>query len=213
MERKNFIDKLRDYRERIRDWNQFKTDKKGTQFNKEQNTVIKFVAPLLNILKWDVLSKEVEFEYLNPSGGRADIALYINGKPQILIEVKPIQNKFKKEWPTKIFDYMSKAKIKYGIETNGDEVTLYDNYRVKSNCKRGSKLFSIRSDDFITYSVVLWLLSKDMVEKGELDRFATAFHRTNDNFYKWRESRKRPRDSNYNEYTLRLEFAKEFCLK
>jgi predicted type IV restriction endonuclease len=152
----------------------------------------------------------VEFEYLDRSGGRADVALYLNDKPQILIEAKPIQNEFKKEWPTKIFDYMSKTKIKYGIETNGKELTLYDDYRVKGNCKRGGKLFSIKSDDFITYGAVLWLVSKDMVEKGELDRFAAAFHRANDNFYKWRESRKKPRDANYNEYILRLEFAREF---
>ena len=213
MEYESFVDKLRDYQKRIKDWERFKADKKGTQFNKEQNTVIKFVAPLLSMLGWDALSKEVEFEYLDTSGGRADIALYINGKPTILIEVKPIQNTFKDKYPTKIFNYMTKSGIKYGVATNGKEVVLYHKYRGSEKNKRGSKLFSIRSDDFITYSDVLWLLSKDMVGKGALDRFAEAFHRDNDNFYKWRKQRMKPHDPNYNEYILRLEFAKKHCSK
>lgn len=201
---------LKDYQDKVNNWLEFKKDKEGTEFNKEINTVIKFVVPLLNLLGWDSLSEEVEFEYLDSAGGRADIALYINNVPKILIEVKPIQNPFKDKYPTKIFNYISKARIKYGIATNGKEIILYDNYRVRKEYKRGSKLFSLKLDDFIEYSNVLLLLSKDMVEKGVLDKFATTFHRDNNNFYKWRKSKMKAGDSNYNEYILRLEFAKEF---
>ncbi len=152
----------------------------------------------------------MEFEYLVGGAGSADVALYIDdfNKPKVLIEVKPFQHKdFAKKYPTKIFEYIRKAKVKYGIATNGKEWILYDNYRVRQEYKRASKLLSLNFVDFVDYSDVLRLFSKKGIKEGILDKFAKEYH---DKFYDWRESKKKPRDSKYNESVLRLEFAKSF---
>src|SRR3989338_10058054 len=70
---------------------------KNTGFKLEQNTTIKFVVPLLNILGWNHLQNDMGFEY--PVRGRkkrrCDIALYTDypklKTPKVLVEIKRIQ--------------------------------------------------------------------------------------------------------------------------
>lgn len=216
MNEKNFKQKLLDYKKRIKEW---KPSIKGTRFNKEENTMVKFVIPFFKMLGWDDLypSKEMEFEYFVGRGiGSADIALYVDNfnLPKILVEVKPIQDIFKKKYPTKIFKYISKGKIKYGIAINGEELIFYDNYRVRHDYRRGGKLLSLKLDDFDKYNDVLLLFSKKMVkkEKGLLDKFAKEYHSRDSGFYIWRKSRKTG-NSLHDEYILRLDFARNFLNK
>jgi predicted type IV restriction endonuclease len=212
----NFVKKLQKYQKNVEDWFKFIEDKKGTEFNKEENTKIKFVVPLLDILGWDSLvGYDVEFEHHIPKvKGRdaADIALYTSfkklAKPVILIEVKPIQDTIREDIPTKIFEYMTHAKIPFGIATNGKQLLLFDNYRTRHDSVKGCNLLNFRSvKDLIDYSDVLNLLSKEMVSKDRLNQFSAHFHKYS--FFSWRESRKTNK-KDHDEYTLRLEFARNF---
>ncbi|MEI8349866.1 MAG: type I restriction enzyme HsdR N-terminal domain-containing protein [Candidatus Omnitrophota bacterium] len=217
----SFKKQLFDYQNKVNDWIKFRKNKKGTQFNKEENTKIKFVVSLLDILGWNPLKGyDVEFEHHIPKvKGRdaADIALYISSekhsKPVILIEVKPIQMPFKKEYPTKILEYMSRSKVRFGINTNGRELVLFHSYGVRHDAKSGCKLFSLELKDFIVYKDVLLMLSKRKVQEGVLDGFADEFHhgkKYGKKFSDWRRPEKKYRDPRYNKYILRLKFAKEF---
>jgi hypothetical protein len=216
----SFEKKLKEYQEGIKSWCKFVENfreefklKGGTQFNKEENTMVKFVVPLLEILGWEPFSlvAEVEFEYNVKGAGLADIALYIDQKPRILIEVKSIFDDFKEQWPTKIFKYISSANVQFGIATNGKELILYDNYRVKKTSREGCKLLYLNLEKQKTdeYSAVLSLLSKKSVENGRLERFAEEFHKEGGGFFQWREPRKKKGDKIYNERVLRLKFAQE----
>lgn len=206
MEEKTFKKQLSSYCKRVGDW---KTYIKGTRYNKEENTMIKFVVPFFNLLGWDHLTREMEFEYFVGSGvGLSDIALYIEKFeiPKILVEVKPIQNNFVEKYPTKIFKYISRAKVKFGIALNGKELILYDNYRVRHNYRRGSRLLTLKANDFVDYCDVVSLFSKNSVKSGRLDKFAKFYH---SNFYEWRKPQKKG-NSLYDEYVLRLAFARHF---
>lgn len=57
VQKKYFVKKLRDYKKRVKDWCDFIKDKKGTEFKTEQNTIVKFVIPLLEMLGWCPLSE------------------------------------------------------------------------------------------------------------------------------------------------------------
>lgn len=210
MNEKVFTQELLDYQKRIDKW---VPSVHGTRFNKEENTMVKFVIPFFNMLGWNELypPKEMEFEYFVGRGiGSADIALYTGNfsKPKLLVEVKPIQNKFREEqWPTKIFQYISQAKVKFGIATNGDEFILYDNFRVRHDSKRGSRLFSIKSKDFKEYRDILLLLSKRRVGKGDLDVFARKYRKMK--FYNWEKMRNKNRHTKHSRYNMQLEFSRE----
>ena len=217
MERISFEERIVQYCNRLKDWEEKREKRKGTEFNKEENTKIKFVVPLLDILGWRPLEGySVEFEHHIPKlKGRdaADVALYTDeksSKPVILIEVKPIQNTIREDSPTKIFEYMIHGKAIFGIATNGKQLLLFDNYRTRHDSAKGCKLvgFNFLSKDFINYSEVLKLLTKEMVSDGILVRFSDYFHKESP-FFSWRESRKKG-NKDYDEYTLRLEFAKDF---
>lgn len=216
MDKRNFREKLQKYQKNVEDWLKFREDKKGTEFNKEENTKIKFVVPLLDILGWHPLTGyDVEFEHHIPKvKGRdaADIALYTSfkklAKPVILIEVKPIQDTIREDSPTKIFEYMTHARIPFGIATNGKHLLLFDNFRTRHDSAQGCKLINFRSTkDFIIYSDVLGLLSKELVSCGILKQFSDYFHQYS--FFSWRESRQ-TNNKDHDEYTLRLEFARKF---
>jgi len=183
----NFIEKLQKYQKSIEDWRNFIKDKRGTEFNKEQNTTVKIVNPLLEMLGWELRSKDVEFEYHlkdKKHGTRhVDIALYLSDmdpkRPKIVVEVKPMPkiNQFDIKGPThQIFrDYLRANKVAYGILTNGMELIVFTGRFVRHDSKRARALFRLKLEDFIEFSDVLWLLSKEMIENGTFDELMEIF--------------------------------------
>lgn len=199
------LKRIRNYQNRVKYWLEFKKSKKGTQFNKEQNTVVKFVIPLLRILGWDCLSAEVEFEYYVQKRGRADIALYVRDEeiPKILIEVKPIQDNINNAATQMFSRYLAGTKVSFGITTNGKLLMLFDKFRVKKQYQKARLLFSLKMEDFDKYNDVLSVLSRDSVQSGVLDKLAKAYHYE---YSKWCQQYKRK----YNDYSSPLIFAQEF---
>ena len=244
---RNFIEQLRKYQKRVEYWLNFIKDKKGKEFNKEQNTTVKFVIPLLEMLGWDHLSRDVEFEYHLKDKKRGtrhvDIALYLYDtnpkRPKIVVEVKPIPrtNQFDIKGPTRqIFrDYLRANKVAFGILTNGMELIVFTGRFVRHDSKRARTLFRLKLEDFIEFSDVLWLLSKEMIENQRFDKLAKMLQ-SHDQYWKswffpkrdmikhkkfhelaeickykneeyWR---KKTGSKELNEYILPLVFAKKF---
>ena len=182
------LEQLRDYQERVKSWRKFIEARKGTEFNKEQNTTVKFIIPLLEILGWRSFSKDVEFEYhlkdKRHKTRHVDIALYLFDKnpkiPKILVEVKSIprtsQDDMKHPAHQVFRDYLRANKVTYGILTNGIKLILFDKRFVRYDSKTARPLFAIKLKDFIEFSDVLWLLSKHMVENGKLDELVEMYH-------------------------------------
>jgi|CXWL01.1.fsa_nt_gi hypothetical protein len=209
------LKELRNYQKRVKDWpvKGFPNGKFGT----EQNTMIKFTVPLLEILGWDTKSQQVEFEYSVHSVGekirkiRADVSLSVPGHntPQVLVEVKRMRSPF--ESGKYLLRYLNKnSKAKYGIFTNGEELKLVDDTTRKSNNPCG--LFSIKAEHFHKWSDVLSLLSFESVQKGDLQKFAKAYHIEFWSWYKDEFEKRKPfnkEDRKRIDYELRLTFARK----
>ncbi len=98
----NPTERLLNYQARVEAWVPHSCD---SQYDKEQNTLVKFVVPLLELLGWDPWWIDVGFECAlwderEGRGKRVDCALYLldgeqlvpgRPKPKILVEVKPFQ--------------------------------------------------------------------------------------------------------------------------
>ena len=239
MGNKNFVEQLRDYKKRVKDWLQFIEIKRGTEFKTEQNTIAKFVIPLLEILGWGFLSQDVGFEYhlkdKRHKTRHVDIALYLFDKnpkiPKILIEVKRIQNDIKNAGEQIFRHQLSGGKVTYAIATNGRELIVFDKWRVRHDSKRARTLFALKLEDFIEFSDVLWLLSKDSIESGRFDKLAKIYKPHDEYWQPWffpmrdmiknkefdklakiykTDWEKKTGSKEQNEYMLRLVFAKKF---
>ncbi len=227
---RNFIEQLRKYQKRVEDWFNFIKDKKGTEFNKEQNTVIKFVAPLFQILGWcpfSVNPVDMEFEYYihDKSTNRrrsVDIALYSGNPktPKFLVEIKPIQDKDKidrlgktnlEEAASQLYKYYFKnSNVVYGIVTNGAELKVYSKKFVTKKSGIARELFSLKYKDFVDYSDILSVLSKGKVEADEFDQLAKAYQTKQ--YADWKKNSKIG-NAEHDDYILPLEFARKFLRK
>ncbi len=216
----NFKEQLQNYQERVKKYVE-KDSLQRKRCHDENNTTIKIVIPLLEILGWVPESDLMEFEYTTRDRrdktsnkvGWADIALYASlgkeDKPIILIEVKKIQNDIPFKRPTKIFEYMTHEGIAFGIATNGRQLLLYDNYRVGHSSCKGSNLVNFRSlKDLMDYREALNLFSRKSVVDGKLNAFSRYFHEES-RFHSWRKSLL-GKNKDWDEDTLKLKFACDF---
>lgn len=210
MEEKSLIEQLNKYQTEVKEW---RSIIKGTKFNKEENTTVKFVVPLFTMLGWDTL-RDMEFEYYiankDKKGGRfVDIVLYINNKPKILIEVKPIQDELDKA-SKQIFRYLSDSGIPYGIVTNGKELVVFSGKYCGKSCERGRELFHFRIDgeqkknDFIVYRDIFSAISKKCIENGIFDALVQALQKKE--YWDWKKAEK----NRYSDTQMPLEFSRQF---
>ncbi len=202
MENKNFVVKLLDYQKTVRKWCKIM---KSNRYSLETNTMMKIILPLFELLGWNSLSDDMEFEYpVTEKGkklGRVDIALYVNDskKPKILVEVKRLQQE-KLGAGTQLFKYLKAKNINYGVYTNGNEFILIDKRYTKPQY-HPHKMLVIRLLDkpIDKYAKVLTAFSKTSIKKGRLDALVKEFRQKySKTGYLWRD------------YNKRLEFARNF---
>ena len=142
------------------------------QYN-EPETKTGFIEPLLQALGWDTQDRnEVGLEE-KISGGRVDYSLKIKGSPKIYIEAKPPRAKLTKtEAILQAITYgYNKRSVQWVLLTDFQELRLFDvTIRPnKRNLETGLRL-DLTYDRFLEKFDDLWLLSKESVESGLLDR-------------------------------------------
>jgi len=142
------------------------------QYN-ESETKTGFIEPLLQALGWNTQDRnEVGLEE-KISGGRVDYSLKIRGSPKIYIEAKPPRAKLTKtEAISQAITYgYNKRSVQWVLLTDFQELRLFDvtirpNRR---NLEAGLRM-DLTYDRFLERFDDLWLLSKESVESGLLDR-------------------------------------------
>jgi type I restriction-modification system DNA methylase subunit len=142
------------------------------QYN-ESETKNGFIEPLLQLLGWDTQNRnEVGLEE-NISGGRVDYSLKINGSPKVYVEAKPPRVKLTgEEVVTQAITYgYNKRTVNWVLLTDFTEFRLFDvTIRpTKRNVEAGLRL-DLTSQQYLDRFDELWLLSKESVESGLLDR-------------------------------------------
>ena len=139
----------------------------------EAETKTGFIEPLLQALGWNTRDRnEVGLEE-TVSGGRVDYSLKINGSPKVYIEAKPPRVKLTaEEVVTQAITYgYNKRTVNWVLLTDFEEFRLFDvTIRpTKRNLEAGLRL-DLTYKYYLDHFEELWLLSKESVESGLLDK-------------------------------------------
>ncbi|MBI3781142.1 MAG: N-6 DNA methylase, partial [candidate division NC10 bacterium] len=139
----------------------------------ESETKAGFIEPLLQALGWNTQDRnEVGFE-TKVSAGRVDYSPKSHGTPRIYVEAKPLKADLARPdivTQAITYGYNTKA-VKWVLLTDFQELRLFDVTLKPSlrNLERGLRL-ELSHTDYLDRFDELWLLSKPLVEAGELDR-------------------------------------------
>jgi len=149
----------------------------------EQNTKVRLVQPLLELLGWDLYSTEVELEYTVPmaSGStHVDYALLVGDSPVVFVEAKAANASLSSQHVTQLKSYMrQELDVDWGILTNGKEFEVL----TKDQHSNGGEEVSVVQfdlDDLAENPDVLELLSKEAIRSGKADKIAGQVAQTNE---------------------------------
>ena len=139
----------------------------------ESETKVGFIEPLLQALGWNTQDRnEVGLEE-NVSGGRVDYSLKINGSPKVYIEAKPPKVKLtSEEAVSQAINYgYNKRIVNWALLTDFEEFRLFDvTIRPTTrNLEAGLRL-DLTFKNYLDRFDDLWLLSRESVESGLLDK-------------------------------------------
>lgn len=140
----------------------------------EENTKVKLIQPLIELLGWDMFSSEVELEYpmqIGRGNTRADYALLIETAPVVFIEAKGCDSTLTDADRSQLTSYMRQKGVDWGLLTTGSQ---FEVFRRRKNSSRPDEVslaqFSIAELEDNWH--VLELLSKELVKTGEADTIA-----------------------------------------
>lgn len=140
----------------------------------EENTKVKLVQPLIELLGWDVYSSDVELEYpmqIGRGNTRADYALQLEGAPVVFIEAKGCDSTLSESDKVQLTSYMRQKGVDWGLLTNGRRFEIYRR-RNESNRPEEVSLAEFDLENLEENWSVMKLLSKDLVRSGEADTIA-----------------------------------------
>ena len=138
----------------------------------EANTRKDFILPMFRILGWDVYSKDEVNEEEKASGGRVDYSFSINGLKKFYVEAKAIKIDLdEKQWAEQAIDYAWHKSVPWAILSDFEGLKIFSagwDVTDPEMC-----LFrDLHYQDYLEKFDDLWLLSKESIEKSELDKVA-----------------------------------------
>lgn len=153
---------------------------KEGEFN-EERVKLQFIIPFLEVLGWDVSGKE-EIDEVKPEHqtivGPVDFSLMVNGKEKIFFEIKKFSEELsgsrtvkgkKQTYAEQALYYAWHKKVDWAVLTNFKEIRLYYTHVKKPH---EGLIFKATFDEYLTPQKLskIWLLSKEAVSSGLLDR-------------------------------------------
>jgi len=146
---KEALDKLSRYVEMVS-----KKIKEDLRIN-EENTIVKFILPLFDILEWEQSSDDLEYQHTLRDIGRTDIILKIKGVPVAIVEAKSFNTDLSDRHMKQAMKY--KIRARWAIISNGREIRVYDR---RFRQKWGREFFKLSYAKFMEHFDLLWLLSR-----------------------------------------------------
>ena len=140
----------------------------------EENTKVKLIQPLIELLDWNVYSSEVELEYpiqIGRGNTRADYALLLEGAPVIFVEAKGSDTTLSDSDRSQLASYMRQKGVDWGLLTNGNEFEILKR-REESPRPDETVLAEFELKDLSENWSVLKLLSRGLIETGEAQTIA-----------------------------------------
>ena len=142
----------------------------------EEDIKFQFIEPLFEALGWERKSIQKEKRVLK---GRADYILKIGNQEVLVIEAKKTNVTLTEEEGRQAVSYAYHKKIKFAVLTNFKEIRVYhalSNIKAidKNLLKKDGAYFRLNFPEFIDKFDLLWLLSKESFEKGEINKLLSA---------------------------------------
>ena len=139
----------------------------------EANTRKDFIMPLFQALGWDTYNRYIDREVVEEETaikGKVDYSFRLNNIPQFLLEAKALKEDLDKlEWANQAVTYGWNKGIPWVVLTDFESLKLFNSeWLVETphpNLEFTYKEYLKRLDD-------LWFLSRESIEKSELDRQA-----------------------------------------
>lgn len=149
--------------------------KKAKQIRRydESNTRKDFIMPLFQALSWDVYNDFTDREVVEEETavkGKVDYSFRVNNIPQFLLEAKALKEDLDKlEWAKQAVTYGWNKGIPWVVLTDFESLKLF-NSEWQVETPRPNLEFTY--DEFLKRLDDLWFLSRESIEKSELDRQA-----------------------------------------
>src|SRR3989344_3525525 len=142
---------------------------------KEEDTKAEFIEPLFEALGWDIRNKTHEEEVTREekiSKGRVDYAFRIEGIPKLFLEAKSLREDLdRKEFAEQAINYAWHKGATWAILTDFEGIKVF-NAEWKSVNYLQNQFFSINCNRFLDNFEQLWLLSRESLELGSIDKEA-----------------------------------------
>jgi len=140
----------------------------------ESMTCKDYILPLFQALGWDVYNNISNNEVTSEtqvSGGRADYAFHVNDVIKFFIEAKkPSVNLREAKHGEQAISYAWHKSVPWAVLTDFKSIKVYSAEWDEPDAER-SLIFEINYKDYLK-DEKLWWLSKESMEKGDLDKYA-----------------------------------------
>jgi len=160
--------------ELIGKYNRIIKEGKFNQYN-EANTRRDFIEPLFHHLGWDVYNESKTDEVTEEervSRGKVDYAFRISGVPKFFLEAKGIREDLDiPKWAEQGINYAWHKDITWAVLSDFEGTKVFNAERIAKHPNE-SLFFELKWDQYLERFDQLWLLSKESIEKGELDKVA-----------------------------------------
>ncbi|MBE0433822.1 N-6 DNA methylase [candidate division WOR-3 bacterium] len=138
----------------------------------EQATKTAFIQPLLrDVLGWDVSNRDEVSPEEKVSRGRVDYGLKTEGQTKIFVEAKPPRADLTRHIEQAIGYGYNRKSVPFVLLTDFEDIKLFD-VTVKPDTRNQLKGLKIALNwkEYVDEFDQLWLLSKESVLNGDLDR-------------------------------------------
>jgi hypothetical protein len=144
---------------------------------KEEQTKKDFILPLFRALGWQVEDGDEVGAEEKVSKGRVDYAFNLNGIPRFFVEAKAMKEDLERpEYAKQAINYSWLKGVIWAILTDFEGIKVF-NAEVKWQRLQESLLFEMKWDQFLERFDQLWLLSKESVSNGTLDKEAEKWNK------------------------------------
>lgn len=159
----------------------------------EQNTRRKIIEPFLEILGWDMLTKEVELEYPVTMGSgtkKVDYALMLEETPVVFVEAKGVDSTVTDSHRDQLRSYLRQTGVNWGLLTNGKE---FEVLKRKTGGTRPEEisLGTFPLGELPQKTRILQALFRDSIDTGESEEIAKQIESSRRAANKLRQNKER----------------------
>ncbi len=138
----------------------------------EAETQSVFIDPLFQALGWEMSNRDEVGRENTLSSGRVDYSFRVAGIIKFFLETKSIKAALDKpEYAEQVLNYAWHKGVVWAVLTDFEEIKVF-NAEIKTRSVAENQFFEISYSEYLDKFDQLWLLSKESIEQGLIDREA-----------------------------------------